>query len=161
MSSQGFALCFPAARGEGTGISPEMVRRCFFYFPAPHWKCLGPARRGRGCAAVMEHFASLRHLKGGNYYCDKGSRLVLEEGSAAPETANDKKRHPATKSLNSRLKSEQSEASASSFRRLQAPLEQAGMCLSQNGALVISAWAVPQQHCCAPPSRATLPFQDE
>lgn len=30
MSSQGFALCFPAARGEGTGISPEMVRRWFF-----------------------------------------------------------------------------------------------------------------------------------
>lgn len=65
----------------------------------------------------MEGFASLRHLKGGNYYwcCDRGSRLVLEEGSATPETANDKKRHPASKSLNSRLKSEQSQGSASSF----------------------------------------------
>lgn len=35
-----------------------------FHFPAAHGKFLGPARRDRGCAAMMEHFASLRHLKG-------------------------------------------------------------------------------------------------
>lgn len=39
-------------------------KKMFFHFPAAHWKFLGLAWRGQACAAVMEHFASLRHLKG-------------------------------------------------------------------------------------------------
>lgn len=54
---QGFALCC-------SGREDTDGKKMFFHFPAAHWKFLGLAWQGQACAAVMEHFASLRHLKG-------------------------------------------------------------------------------------------------